>query len=272
MVRETITVNLLTRVDSQDVRALLRVCGRVAQARHEPRRWRQALLEDLADVLDAKVGILQEVDLNHGAPRVRAFWDKGWGSPRQRETMLRELNSSTIHDPLLLELIKRIADGRRRAATARISEVVSPEAWSRLPLAIERRRSADVEDCVGSAVRLAQNGRAVALVFFRACAHATKFSEREKTLLELCHSGLQWIYEEEMRARPEHAAALSPRLSQTLRHLAAGRDERETAAQMGLSPHTVHDYVKALYEHFGVSSRKELLERWGQVEGKKRNS
>jgi DNA-binding CsgD family transcriptional regulator len=28
---------------------------------------------------------------------------------------------------------------------------------------------------------------------------------------------------------------------------------------MGLSRHTVHDYVKALHRHFGVSSRGELL-------------
>jgi DNA-binding CsgD family transcriptional regulator len=36
---------------------------------------------------------------------------------------------------------------------------------------------------------------------------------------------------------------------------------------MAISAHTVHDYVKALYVHFGVSSRGELLARWIQSGG-----
>ena len=35
--------------------------------------------------------------------------------------------------------------------------------------------------------------------------------------------------------------------------------ERHLRSERGLSPHTVHDYVKALYRHFGVQSRAELL-------------
>jgi DNA-binding NtrC family response regulator len=52
---------------------------------------------------------------------------------------------------------------------------------------------------------------------------------------------------------------LSPRMRQTLEHLLAGASEKEVAVQLGLSSHTVHDYVKKLYRHFGVSSRAELL-------------
>jgi DNA-binding CsgD family transcriptional regulator len=52
---------------------------------------------------------------------------------------------------------------------------------------------------------------------------------------------------------------LSPRQRQTLRHLLEGDLEKQVAAKLGLSRHTVHVYVKALYKHFGVSSRGELL-------------
>ena len=57
------------------------------------------------------------------------------------------------------------------------------------------------------------------------------------------------------------SAALSPRLGQTLTCLLAGHSEKEAAQQLGLSPHTVHVYVKELYRRFGVSSRAELLAR-----------
>jgi len=52
---------------------------------------------------------------------------------------------------------------------------------------------------------------------------------------------------------------LSPRHQQTLEHLLGGDSEKEVAARLKLSPNTVHVYVKALYRHFSVSSRGELL-------------
>ena len=57
------------------------------------------------------------------------------------------------------------------------------------------------------------------------------------------------------------SAALSPRLGQTLDCLLAGQSEKQAAHQLGLSPHTVHVYVKTLYRRFGVTSRAELLAR-----------
>jgi len=52
---------------------------------------------------------------------------------------------------------------------------------------------------------------------------------------------------------------LSPRERQTLQHLLAGDSEKQVAAKLGLSRHTVHIYVKMLYKHFEVNSRGELL-------------
>ena len=57
-------------------------------------------------------------------------------------------------------------------------------------------------------------------------------------------------------------ADLPPRLRQTLEGLLGGDSEKQIAHRLGLSRHTVHVYVKALYKRFGVSSRGELLARW----------
>ena len=56
-------------------------------------------------------------------------------------------------------------------------------------------------------------------------------------------------------------ANLSPRMRQTLEHLLAGLSEKEAATKMGLSVHTVHVHVKALYKRLNVTSRAELLAR-----------
>ena len=58
------------------------------------------------------------------------------------------------------------------------------------------------------------------------------------------------------------AADLSPRMRQTLDRLLAGDSEKEIAYRFGRSPHTVHVYVKKLYQRFGVCSRGELFARF----------
>jgi DNA-binding NarL/FixJ family response regulator len=55
---------------------------------------------------------------------------------------------------------------------------------------------------------------------------------------------------------------LSRRLRQTLDLLLAGEGEKQIALKLTLSPHTVHDYVKAVYRLFGVNTRAELLALW----------
>ena len=55
---------------------------------------------------------------------------------------------------------------------------------------------------------------------------------------------------------------LPPRLRQTMRSLLAGDSEKQAAAKLGVSPHTVHVYVKSLYKRYQVSSRGELLSKW----------
>lgn len=52
---------------------------------------------------------------------------------------------------------------------------------------------------------------------------------------------------------------LSPREWETLQCLLAGDSEKQIAARLHLSPHTVHTYVKSLYRRFEVSSRGELM-------------
>lgn len=57
-------------------------------------------------------------------------------------------------------------------------------------------------------------------------------------------------------------SALSPRVRQTLRCLLDGDSDKQIAARLGLSWHTVNQYTKAIFAHYGVSSRTELLARW----------
>ncbi len=52
---------------------------------------------------------------------------------------------------------------------------------------------------------------------------------------------------------------LRRRQRQTFRHLLLGRSEREAAKKIGVSEHTLHQYIKSLYEKFGVNSGAKLM-------------
>lgn len=55
------------------------------------------------------------------------------------------------------------------------------------------------------------------------------------------------------------AYALTPREQQVTRGVARGLSSQEIAAELFLSPHTVRDYLKAIFLKVGVSSRGELV-------------
>jgi DNA-binding CsgD family transcriptional regulator len=59
--------------------------------------------------------------------------------------------------------------------------------------------------------------------------------------------------------RHDREQGLSRRAGQTLELLRQGLSDKEIAAHLGLSPHTVNQYTKTIYAHFGVHSRSTLI-------------
>lgn len=57
------------------------------------------------------------------------------------------------------------------------------------------------------------------------------------------------------------ALGLSPRECGIVRAVFDGASEKDTAGELGLSPHTVHTYLSRIYRKLHVQSREELLVR-----------
>jgi DNA-binding CsgD family transcriptional regulator len=55
---------------------------------------------------------------------------------------------------------------------------------------------------------------------------------------------------------------LAPLARQVLRYFLEGDTDKQVAARLGLTRHTVNWYAKVVFRHFGVTSRPELLARW----------
>lgn len=89
------------------------------------------------------------------------------------------------------------------------------------------------------------------------------FTRREWWLVHTVHAELAALIGSALaRADAPGVGGLTRRQRQTFDGLLRGDSEKQIAAHLGLSPATVHEYVTAIYRHFGASSRGELLARF----------
>ncbi len=62
-------------------------------------------------------------------------------------------------------------------------------------------------------------------------------------------------------SRPE-IKLLSPAQQRVLYELLEGSSEKDVAAKLNLSPHTIHNHVREIYSRFSVHSRAELMAKY----------
>lgn len=106
--------------------------------------------------------------------------------------------------------------------------------------------------------RVAVDVATVATITLWRTASDRPFSELDARRLSLLHGGCAWIYGPARSESSTRINQLSPREREALQHLIAGRSEKEVAALLGRSRHTVHSYVKRIYRTLGVRSRPQL--------------
>ncbi len=269
----------------REVVSLLHLLGILGTLRNDPRHWRQELLHGITQILPAAAAAaftLKNVQADE-PPVVFALFDAGFHSESQRLAFLREFNAAPFADPFSRRMLERFLAQHPDTLTCLRSDLVDPGAWAADAHVRFHRRPTGMGDCLLSLQRGGEHGTVYALLALRTVVcepaeggaspgidmrAAASFTARERLLLDTLHRGLDWLYRaEEAAHRLDHASALRPRLRQTLEYILRGDTERQVAEIMALSIHTVHDYVKSLYLHFGVSSRTELLARWIQSGG-----
>jgi DNA-binding CsgD family transcriptional regulator len=162
-------------------------------------------------------------------------------------------------DPALADAAVRLFDKRSRASA---------------------RESLDVVLGDGSELRLARAARGSLLTSFRAqpsgqpelllaYRRSAGFTAIQRNLLHLIHA--ESLLQIMSTSRPAPDVELSPRERETLAILMTGAPEKQIADRLGISPHTVHHYIKVVYRKLGVTSRAELMawmiERGGGTDG-----
>ena len=174
------------------------------------------------------------------------------------ERMLRALGVGCEHD----WFDEQVARGAFFTATR--PQMVDDAAWQRDPT-LARVRAAGLDEVLYSWVPLPDGQRGTVwsgACFFRALDRPA-FDPGAGRLVHLVMSECGRLHADGVNLTVEPALTrLTPKQRLVLMQLLDGRRVPEAAAQIGLSVHTVNDHIKAIYRHFEVQSRAELMSRF----------
>ena len=93
------------------------------------------------------------------------------------------------------------------------------------------------------------------------------FSAREKQIIHLILSEIPWLHLTGWpKDRGSRALNLTPRQRTVLNLLLEGLGKKQIANHLDLSPHTIKDYIRIIYRHYGVGSQAELMNQY-QIRG-----
>jgi DNA-binding NarL/FixJ family response regulator len=146
-----------------------------------------------------------------------------------------------------------------RLVTPSRRQLVSDTEWYRSLVFNEYRRPGGIDHQLTSFYQTSADGAYSAITVHRALGERD-FSQREQRLLNFFHAELGPLVGRALVSASEPSPLkLSPRLRKTLACLLEGDSEKQVADRLGLSHATTHQYVTALYRHFGVGSRAQLM-------------
>ncbi|HLK12796.1 MAG TPA: helix-turn-helix transcriptional regulator [Candidatus Binatia bacterium] len=260
----------MTKADTlrlQDARAAFRLLGECRDLGNEPALWHQHMFEGLSGLFGVTQATGGEGWWHTPTAPIRPVSAFGASQDPVAHALWlayhRQHGTST--DPFF-----RALHGRTdRLITRTRRDLVSDAEWYRSSSFNDFRRPARIAHELTSLFRVNAGG-AISVIALNRMTGERAFSGRERRLLDFFHLELGRLIGGPLVSATEPGLdGLSPRLRQTLACLLEGDSEKQVASRLGLSRPTVHQYVTALYRHFGVASRAQLL---AHVLGRRRGS
>ena len=259
----------MTRTGRARFRAVYRLVNSVCEVSGNPRAWTDRLMRGLSEMFSARVVGLAwahlpeqpgafnrgEVELHYGFTEEESrawaayYWQPGNGYRS--------------------EFLRRLVNIRARFVTVRRQDLMDDDEWYALPEVQGVRRALNVDENLSSFFVAVSARRLFGIGIHRAWGEP-RFTVEERQALRLLHLELAraWRHRLAGPADMDSAIARLPeRLRQVLWLLCLGRSEKEVAAELNLSPRTVHNHVSRLHLELAVHSRGELLARALSTQG-----
>ena len=253
------------RLKLSDVRKAFRLVGEIRELGGDPQQWRPHMVLALRKLVNADVVVSSEIHFRKlkTSGRMKVF-DIGWGS--EPDGTVWKINTEREDEQPENFWLAMSAPVERKDDAGAGGHGAGPDGDADTVL-VPVRPTQKVHGgrfLILSQYALPHAGVVDQLGLHRGLSDGA-FSISERKLVRLFHVELGRLWQRDaIRRAKDPTTALPPRLTQTLNELLAGSSEKQIAVKLDLSRHTIHNYVKALHQRFGVSSRGELLARCGK--------
>jgi DNA-binding CsgD family transcriptional regulator len=251
-------------LSSEDARAIVRLLGEVCVLPDEHEGKKRHLMEGLCDLVDADYWAwVQAAELEPGKFPVYV----GFLSGRFSEALLAEFLQIQAHSEMIRWTIPLATELRAsgRHVTRNVQDQFDYEEFLSSEVGQWWSRAGIEPRCI--AFRPLQDGSATGIGLYRKTGRAL-FCDREARIMHILLTEVPWLHE---MGWPEDRCATIPDLSRRcwLVHemLLQGFNRDSISSHLGLSRHTVDDYVKEVYRHLGVRSQSELIARFHRGDG-----
>lgn len=205
-------------------------------------------------MLNAKVGVVMQATRDSQAGlTLHVVASDGWITSTEQGIFVDDASNHRYRaNPFLQRVAESARDGELVTLSRR--QLVEDPDWYSSDYVQGTYKALDIDDLLLAMTPLSDGQSWGAVAVLRQWNDRSRFNERDRAMLTLLTDGCRQIFESP-RDR------LSPRLAQVHSLLLKGLSEKEAAARMNLSAHTVHRHVNRLYQVLGVNSRAELLAR-----------
>ncbi len=244
------------RVRLTDLRRAYRLIHDCRDAGDDPVLWPAVMAEGLSRLFDARLVLVGEIGTDPQAPAI-LLADRGWQSPKDRDEWIqRDVITQNFRTQTTFS---RFMEVRGKLVTRVREQLVTDDEWYSSDEFNERNRAYGADDMLASHARVDHPRSLFGFNLNRELGHP-RFGARERRLARMFHLELVGFFGTVLvRNSALPTARLPPRLQQTLQCLLDGDSEKQVAFRLGLSRHTIHDYVTELYRRLHVRSRAELL-------------
>lgn len=247
------------RLRLSEVRAVFRLVAECRDLGTDPVAWRDHVSRSFGGLARGQVCMVGESGLSPDGETPGTLFQAmshGWTSPDANEIWSSHCARGDYQREPLFRSIQ--AYTHRRGLCTR-DQAVDDRTWLAAPIRNETFRACEIDEFLMTMHDIPGRKRQNLISLYRPLGDGA-FRRRDRRLVRLFHQELARHFGASLATLDDPSpAGLAPRLRGTLRCLLEGDSEKQAAMRLGLSTQTIHQYVKALYKHFRVSSRPELM-------------
>jgi DNA-binding CsgD family transcriptional regulator len=248
-------------VAEEDVRQIVHLLADVAVLDGGFAQKKRALMAGLQQLVDADGWLwsMTRVDVATETPICIGLMHEGL-SDQQLTGWLQASQMPSCPPPEDAPLFELTRSGEH---FTRIRQQLVPDAdWYSHPAVIKHRLGVGIDHFLYSIYPLGEPDVISAVGLFRHVGRPP-FDARQSRIAHIILSEVDWLHYAELPGdRGLHVPQLTPRQRVVLVLLIEARDKDEIASLLHISPHTAKDHIKAIYEHYQVSSQLELIRRF----------